>query len=162
MDAVRAERIGELVRVAHDRRRPARDQQPRQLADHQLGRLDVHVRVDEPGGEPAPAPVDARPAVVRPDAGEPPVGDRDVALEPLPREGAEDLSALDDDVRLHLATSDGQQPRGREVVEHPGDSSVQAKSAARATNGRSGPQRAGLTPNVADLSPNVADRSQRQ
>ena len=49
VDAVGAERIGELVRVAHDRRRPARDQQPRQLADHQLGRLDVHVRVDEPG-----------------------------------------------------------------------------------------------------------------
>ena len=48
VDALRPERVGELVRVAHDRRRPARDQQPRQLADHQLGRLDVHVRVDEP------------------------------------------------------------------------------------------------------------------
>ena len=81
---------------------------------HQLGRLDVHVRVDEPGGEPAPAPVDALAALVRADAGEPPVGDRDVALEPLPRERAEDPRALDHDVRLRLATGDGQQAGGRQ------------------------------------------------
>ncbi len=35
--ALRPERVGELVRVAHDRRRPASDQQASQLADHQLG-----------------------------------------------------------------------------------------------------------------------------
>ena len=51
----------------------------------------MHVRVDEPGAEPAAAPVDALATAVAADAREAPVRDGDVALEPFTRERAEHL-----------------------------------------------------------------------
>ncbi len=45
--ALGAERVRELVRIADDGGRAARDQHARQLGEAELARLDVHVRVDE-------------------------------------------------------------------------------------------------------------------
>ena len=45
--AVDAEHVGDLVRVADDRRRPARHHRARELGGRELGRLDVDVGVDE-------------------------------------------------------------------------------------------------------------------
>ena len=65
-----------------------------------------------PAREEAALAVDPGAALVRADAGEAPVGDRDVAVEPLPRERPEDAGALDHDVGLGLATSHRQQAGG--------------------------------------------------
>ena len=73
MRAVRAEHVGELVRVADDGGRPARDDDAGELGGQQLGGLDVHVRVDQARDHEAAARVDALAAVVAPDAGDPPV-----------------------------------------------------------------------------------------
>ena len=80
----------------------------------------MHVRVDEPGAEEAPAAVDALAALVRADTREATVGDRDVALEPLARERAEHLRALDHRVGRLVTTRDGQQAGGRRRVVHAG------------------------------------------
>ena len=53
MDPVGAEHVRDLVRVGHDGRRPEREDQPRELVDEELRRLEVHVGVDEAGDEPA-------------------------------------------------------------------------------------------------------------
>ena len=53
----------------------------------------MHVRVDQAGDERPAGGVDPLPAVVAPDAGDPAAGDRDVAVEPLAREGGEDPRA---------------------------------------------------------------------
>ena len=68
VDALDAGDVGDLVRVADDRGRPARHDGPRELAGRELGRLEVHVRVDEAGDEELPAPVDPLAAVVGADA----------------------------------------------------------------------------------------------
>ena len=47
VDALDAGHVGDLVRVADDRGRPARHDRPRELRRGELGRLEVHVRVDE-------------------------------------------------------------------------------------------------------------------
>ena len=69
----------------------------------------MHVRVDQPGDDEAAARVDPLAAVVAPDAGDPAVRDRDVAVEPLAREDGEHAPALDDEVGLGVAARDGEQ-----------------------------------------------------
>ena len=66
--------------------------------------------VDQAGNEVLPAPVDPLAARVGADAGDPPVGDRHVAVEPLAREGGEDLRALDDGVGLRVPARHRDQP----------------------------------------------------
>ena len=61
MDTVGPEHVCDLVRIGDDRRRPERQDQPGELVGEQLGRLDVHVRVDEPGDDLAPGGVDRLP-----------------------------------------------------------------------------------------------------
>jgi hypothetical protein len=133
--------VGELVRVAHDRGRAPRYEHPRQLRHAQLAGLDVHVRVDEARREEALPPVDALAALVCPHAGEAPVGDRDVALEPLARERAEHPGALDHGVRRLVAARDGQQAGGRRRVVHartvPGDQAAVVSIPAPCSRSRS-------------------------
>ena len=57
--AVRAEHVGDLVRVADDRRGAVGQHDAGELVDHQLAGLDVHVRVDEARHQRPPARVDA-------------------------------------------------------------------------------------------------------
>jgi hypothetical protein len=72
----------------------------------------VDMGVDEPRHQVAARAVDPhRAAVVAADAGDPAVGDRDVAVEPLAREGAEHARVLDDEVRLSVAAGDREQAR---------------------------------------------------
>ena len=65
----------------------------------------------KPGHEELPAPVDPLAALVGADAGDPPVGDRDVAVEPLAGERGEDARALDHGVGRGVAARDGDQVR---------------------------------------------------
>ena len=65
----------------------------------------------KPGTRYGPARVEPLAAVVRADAGDPPVGDGHVAVEPLARERGEDLRALDHEVGLGVAAGDGDQVR---------------------------------------------------
>ena len=86
VDAVRPEHVRDLVRVGDDRGRPERQDQPRELVGEELRRLDVHVRVDEARDDVAPGGVDRLATLVRADAGDEAVDDRDVGLEPFARE----------------------------------------------------------------------------
>jgi len=116
--ALGAERVRELVRIADDRGGTARDEHARQLADAQLAGLDVHVRVDEAGAQEVPAAVDPLAALVGADAREAPVRDSDITLEPLARERAEHLRALDHRVRRLVAARHGEQAGGRQRIVH--------------------------------------------
>jgi hypothetical protein len=98
VDAVGAEHVRDLVRVGHAGRRPEREHEARELVRQQLGRLEVQVRVDEPGDDPAAARVDRLRALVRAETRDEAVGDRDVDVEPLPREDREDPPAADDEI----------------------------------------------------------------
>ncbi len=81
-------------------------------------------------------PVDALAALVGPDAGEAPVGDGDVALEPLARERAEHLRALDHGVRRLLTARDGQQAGGRRRVVHAGTVAAPGRGSSGTAVGR--------------------------
>jgi len=83
VDAVGAEDVGDLVRVGDDRRGAVREDRPRELVDHELGRLDVHVGVDEPRHEVGALDVDALPALVAPETHDVAIDDRHVGVEPL-------------------------------------------------------------------------------
>jgi hypothetical protein len=113
-----AEHVGDLVRIADDGGRAARDDGARELGRHQLGRLQVHVRVDEAGHEEAAGAVDPLAAVVAADAGDAAAGDRHVAVQPLARERAEHARARDHEVRLGVAARDRDQARARVGVAH--------------------------------------------
>ena len=77
--AVGAEHVRDLVRVGDDGGRPERQHEPRELVDEQLRRLEVHVRVDEPGHDEAAGGVERLAALVVAEAGDVAVDDRDVA-----------------------------------------------------------------------------------
>ena len=63
MHPVDAEDVRDLVRIGDDRGRPEREHEPRELVDHELHRLEVHVRVDEAGDDVLPgASSDSRPS----------------------------------------------------------------------------------------------------
>jgi hypothetical protein len=70
-----------------------REDRARELVDHQLRRLDVHVRVDVAGHEVLARPVEAlaaRNGAARRQRGDTPLGHRHVDVEPLARERRED------------------------------------------------------------------------
>ena len=111
VDAVGAEHVRDLVRVGDDRRRPERQHEARELVDEQLHRLEVHVGVDEARDDEAARRVDHLGAVVLADPGDDAVGDRDVGVEPLAREDAEDAAAADDGVGGLVPASDREPSR---------------------------------------------------
>ena len=90
VDPVGAEHVRDLVRVGDDGGRPEWQHQAREFVDEELHRLEMHVGVDEAGHDVASSCIDFRDTVVRADAGDNAVRDRDVGVEPLPREDAED------------------------------------------------------------------------
>ena len=105
--AVRAEHVGDLVRVGDDRSRPERQHEARELVGEQLRRLEVDVRVDEPRHDVAARRVDDLGAVVLAEPCDPAVRHGDVDLEPLAREHREDAAAAHDHVRRLVAAGDG-------------------------------------------------------
>ena len=107
MDAVGAEDVRDLVRVGDDGGRPERQHEARELVRKELRRLEVHVRVDEARHDVPPARVHDLGAVVLAEAGDPAVRNRDVDVEPFPREHRKHPAAAHDDVRRLVAAGDG-------------------------------------------------------
>jgi len=98
VDAVGAEHVGDLVRVGHDRRGAMGQDGPSELVDRQLGGLDMHVRVDEPGHEVGAGDVLTLTALIAPKPDDVAVLDGDVDVEPLLGEYGEHLSARQHEV----------------------------------------------------------------
>ncbi len=86
------------MRVDDDRGGAEREEEPRELVQQQLRRLEVHVRVDQAGHDVAAAGVEHLPALVLAEAGHVAVDDRDVDLEPLACEDREDAPPAHDEV----------------------------------------------------------------
>ena len=124
VDAVGAEHVRDLVRVGDDRRRPERQHEAGELVDEQLHGLEVHVGVDEARHDEAPGRVDHLGAVVLADPGDHAVGDRDVGVEPLAREDAEDAPAADDGVGGLVSSATARRLRGRHGAERNASSRV--------------------------------------
>ena len=118
VDAVRAEHVRDLVRIGDHRGRAVREHRPRELVDHQLRRLDVHVRVDEARHEVAPACVHPLAAGVAAEARDAPVGDRHVDVEPLLGEGREHLGVLDHEIGRDVTARDIDQTATADSLEH--------------------------------------------
>ena len=98
VDAVRPEHVRDLVRVGHDRGRPERQDEARELVGKELRRLDVHVRVDEARDDVAPGGVDLLATPVRAEACDEAVDDRDVGLEPFAGEDGQHGAATHHEV----------------------------------------------------------------
>ena len=105
--AVDAEDVRDLVRVGDDRGRAERENESGELVDHQLHRLDVHVRVDEAGHDVASRCVQRLAALVATDARDEAIDHRDVGLEPLASEDREDATSPDDEVGGLVSAGDG-------------------------------------------------------
>ena len=98
MHAVDAEDVRDLVRIGDDSGRSEREDEPRELVDHELHRLEVHVRVDEAGHDEAPRRVERLAPLVVADTCDHAVGHCDVGLQPLAREDRQDASAAHDEI----------------------------------------------------------------
>ena len=108
VDAVDAEHVPHLVRVDDHRRRTERQHESRELVDEKLDRLEVHVGVDEPRDDIASLRVDRVVTLVGAETGDDAVDDRDVDVEPLPREAGEHEPPADDDVGGLVPPGDGE------------------------------------------------------
>ncbi len=98
VDAVGAEHVGDLVRVGDDGGRPERQHEARELGRQQLGGLEVHVRVDEPGHDIGAVGIEGLHSLVGAEPGDDAVADSHVGVQPLPGEDAEDAAAADDEI----------------------------------------------------------------
>ena len=98
VDAVGAEHVRNLVRVGHDRGRPERQHEARELGREQLRRLEMHVGVDEPRHDVGAGRIQRLRPFVGAEPGDDAVADRDVNVEPFTREDAEDATAANDEV----------------------------------------------------------------
>ena len=93
MDAVGAQHVGDLVRVGDDGGGALRQHCARELVDHQLRRLDVHMGIDEARHEVGARDIQGFTAVIPAEADDVAVLDRDVHVEPFLREHREDVAA---------------------------------------------------------------------
>ncbi len=98
MDTVHAEDVRDLMWVGDDGRGPEREHEPRELVHHELHRLEMHVCVDEAGDDVLPGRVEGLSALVVAEPRDDAVHDRDVGLQPLPREDREHAPAADDEI----------------------------------------------------------------
>jgi hypothetical protein len=98
VDTVGPQNVRDLVRIRHHRGRPEREHESRELVHEELRGLQVHVRVDEARDEVAAGELENLGSVVVAEARDEAVRDREVAVEPLAREGREDPGAPDDQV----------------------------------------------------------------
>ena len=108
MHAVDPEHVRDLVWVGDDGRRPQREHEPGELVDHELGALEVHVRIDEAGHDEAPGGVDRLAPLVAPEPCDDAVDDRDVDVQPLACEHRKDLAPADDEVGGLVPAGDGE------------------------------------------------------
>ena len=117
VDAVGSEDVRDLVGVGDDRRRPHRQHEPRELVHHQLRRLEVEMRVDEPWHDVLLGDIERFRALVLAKPGDVAVTDGDVHLEPLAGEDGQDAAAAHDEIG-GLVTPRDCDP-AREVVHRP-------------------------------------------
>ena len=106
--AVGAEHVRDLVRVRDDRGRAERQHEPGELVRQQLRRLEMQVRVDQPGHDESPAHVEGLAALVVAEAGDIAVDDGDARVEPLAREDREHAAAPKHEVGGLVAAGDGE------------------------------------------------------
>ncbi len=95
-DSGNTEYVRDLVRVGSHGGGAVGEHAADELVDPQLGRLQVHVRVDEPGGEGGTADVDGVDRVARTPPDHHAVADREVGVDPLTGGGHEDASSRDE------------------------------------------------------------------
>ena len=107
VDSVGSEDVRELVRIEHDCGCPERQDEPGELVGKQLGRLEMHVRVDEAWNDVVPACVDDLAAVVLAQTRDPAVHHRHVQLQPLAGENRQDATSANDDVGGFVAAGHG-------------------------------------------------------
>ena len=93
VDAIGAEHVGDLVRVGDHRGGAVGHYGAGELVDHELGRLDVHVGVDEAGDQVRARDVDLLSALIPAEPDHMAVLDRDVEVQPLFREHGEHMAA---------------------------------------------------------------------
>ena len=98
VDTVCPENVGDLVRIRDDRGRPEGEDEARKLVHEQLRRLEVHVGVDEAGNEVAARELEDLGSLVVAEPCYEPVRDREVAVEPFPREDREHPGSTDHEV----------------------------------------------------------------
>ena len=84
----------------------------------------MHVRVDEPGNDVGAVRVERLGALVGAEPGDDAVADRDVDVEPLAREDAEDAAAANDEVGRLVTARDGQAARQITRLRHQISTSV--------------------------------------
>ena len=108
MNPIGAEHVRDLVRIDDDGGRAEREHQPRELVHEQLRRLEVHVRVDEPGHDKVTGRIQCLGPLVVTEPCDVAVDDRDVGLEPLAGEHREDAAAADDEVGRLAPAGDGE------------------------------------------------------
>ena len=106
-DAGHTEDVRDLVRVGRDRGGAVGQHAAHELVDPELGRLEVHVGVDEPGCERSTADVDDLDGVARTPPDDDAVADREVGVDPLPGGGHEDAPAGDEEVGRYRAAGSG-------------------------------------------------------
>jgi len=117
-DAIDPEHVGDLVRVEDDGGGPPRERRPRELVEPELGRLQVHVPVDEAGEQDQARDVDPlAPPVARSDAGNVLADDRDVGLEELAGEHGQHPPPGEHKVGGLVAAGDGDP--ADEIARHP-------------------------------------------
>ena len=105
--SVHAEDVRDLVRVGDDGGRAERKNQLCEFVDHQLHRLEVHVRVDEAGDDVASRRIQRLVALVATDARDDAVDHCDVGVQPLASEHRQDATTLYDEVGRLVSAGDG-------------------------------------------------------
>ena len=110
-DAGDPEHVGHLVRVGGHSRRPQWQHSADELVDPQLGRLEVHVGVDEAGRHRGAVEVDHVDGVPGAPTGHHAIGNGQVGRHPLPRRGRQDTPAAEKQIRRLIAPGDRQDMR---------------------------------------------------
>ena len=109
-----AEHVGHLVGIGRHGRRPQRQHGAHELVDPELGRLEVHVGVHQPGGHGRAVEVDHLGRLPRAPSGHHAVGHGQVGDHPLPGRGRQDPAAAQEQVGRLVAAGHGQDTgRGR-------------------------------------------------
>ena len=117
-DARHAEHVGDLVRVRGDGGRAMGQDRADELVDPELGRLEVHVAVDEAGSERGATDVHHLAGVTRPPPRDDAVGDREVGLDPLARVRGKHPATGEEEVGRFVTARDREGSAGRGAAGH--------------------------------------------
>ena len=105
-----AEDVGDLMRVGRHRRGPVRQHGADKFVDPQLGRLEVHVRVDEGRRQRRSVHLHHVASLAHPPPCDHPVGHGEIGPYPLPSTGDEDPAPFDHQVGRLVAARHGEHP----------------------------------------------------